>query len=35
MDPEVLIKHTPDIDLQGGILSGADRQLGRIAPRAW
>jgi hypothetical protein len=32
IDPEVLIEDAPDLDLQPGILPGARRQLGRIAP---
>jgi hypothetical protein len=30
VDPEVLLVHTPDLDLQGGITPGPCRQLGRI-----
>ncbi|MGY3463226.1 hypothetical protein ACVW0I_000097 [Bradyrhizobium sp. LM6.11] len=32
IDPEVLIEHAPNLDLQRGILPGAGRQRGRIAP---
>jgi hypothetical protein len=31
IDPEVLLKHTPDSDLHGVVLPGAGRQLGRIS----
>jgi hypothetical protein len=32
IDPEVLIEHAPNLDLQPDILPGARRQPGRIAP---
>src|SRR3954453_17386529 len=32
IDPEVLIEHAPNLDLQRSVLPGAGRQLGRIAP---
>jgi hypothetical protein len=32
IDPEVLIEHAPNLDLQPGILPGARRQFGGIAP---
>ena len=32
IDPEVLIEHAPNLDLQRGILPGPRRQLGGIAP---
>ena len=32
VDPEVLLEDAPDLDLQRGVLPGARRQLGRIAP---
>src|SRR6266550_8676658 len=31
IDGEVVVEHAPDLDLQGGVLPGARRQLGRIA----
>jgi hypothetical protein len=32
INPEVLVKEAPDLALQRGVLPGAGRQLGRIAP---